>query len=345
MKAQSEETSTKIGDPILLLMDTVEPQEVKWLWKGRLPQGSLSLLVGRPGEGKSSATLDWASRISTGAPWPAGAPCERGDVLIISCEDNPGYTIRPRLDAHEADNTRIHMLMGVHGSNSKGKAVENMFTLADIAPLEKAIESIKNLKLIVIDPIGSYMGSDTDAHRDNEVRELLAPLAALAQEKEISIVLVAHQRKNIATNPDDMVMGSRAFTGLPRSILHLLRDPNDEKRRLLLPGKMNLCEPPPGLAFTIGGEPARLIWDSSPITMSAAEALAMSNTVKTRSNPAETWLLKTLSDGPMPANEVEELVGQESFSWRSTERAKKSLGIKSIRKGGSDGQYAWHLPS
>ena len=49
--------------------------EVRWLWRGRIPLGRITLLVGRPGEGKSFFTMDAASRVSTGSPWPDDAPC------------------------------------------------------------------------------------------------------------------------------------------------------------------------------------------------------------------------------------------------------------------------------
>ena len=61
-----------------------------------------------------------------------------------------------------------------------GTILEKSFTLADVAPLERGLQRIGGVKLIIIDPIGSYFGRDDDAHRDNEVRSVLTPLAAMA---------------------------------------------------------------------------------------------------------------------------------------------------------------------
>jgi len=334
------------GSPVLLCMADVQAQEISWLWPSRIPLGRLSLLVGRPGEGKSFATLDWAARVSSGQSWPDGSSCEEGSVLLVSAEDDPGDTIRPRLDAHDANPTRIHILKGVHAKSKQGKMVEGSFTLADIDPLRQALDSIANVRLIVIDPIGSYMGGRVDAHRDNEVRGVLAPLAALAQEIGAAVVLVAHQRKGAAVNPDDMVLGSRAFTGLARSVLHLMRDPDDENRRLLLPGKMNLSEPAPGLAFMIGGKPAQVQWSTDAVNITATEVLAKSSGGNGVGDEAGDWLRDVLSNGPLPSTDIKMIAEQDGLGWRTVERAKKRIGAVATREGfANNGRWMWAMPS
>ncbi|MGA2233549.1 MAG: AAA family ATPase, partial [Tepidisphaeraceae bacterium] len=128
-----------IGGPLLTCLADVEPRAVTWLWSGRIPSGRITLLVGRPGEGKSFVTMDVAARVSTGTPFPDGTPCERGSVLIISGEDDPHDTIRPRLDAHHADVSCIHLLSMVRRIGEDGKPLEIMFTLADVTSLEDAL--------------------------------------------------------------------------------------------------------------------------------------------------------------------------------------------------------------
>ena len=337
-----------VGSPVLACMADVKPEAVRWLWHGRIPLGRLSLLVGRPGEGKSFATTDFAARVSSGRAWPDHAPCVRGSVLLVSAEDDPGDTIRPRLDAHDADPSRIHALQAVCGGrDAKGRPIEAAFTLADLDALRQAIERIGDVRLIVVDPIGSYMGARVDAHRDNEVRAVLAPLGEIARQSGAAVLLVAHQRKGAATHADDLVLGSRAFTGIARSVLHLLRDPDDEQRRLLLPGKMNLSVPAPGLAFTIDGEPARVHWEPDPVPTTAGEVLARGNGSggKGAGNEAEQWLRDVLSDGPVPTSELKALAQRDGMGWRTIESAKQRIGVKATREGfGSDGRWVWVLP-
>jgi putative DNA primase/helicase len=332
------------GEPVLIRMSDVQPEAVRWLWLGRLPLGRLSLLVGRPGEGKSFATTDWAARVSMGANWPDGSPCECGSVLLVSAEDDPADTIRPRLDAHGADPIRIHLLSAVNRVREGGRITEAGFTLADLDPLRQAVDRIGDVRLIVVDPIGSYVGGNVDAHRDNEVREVLTPLAALAQKYGAAVVLVTHQRKAAAAHADDLVLGSRAFTGIARSVLHLLRDPEDESRRLLLPGKMNLSEPAPGLAFKIGGDPARLEWEPGTVSLSAADVLAAGNGGGgSAQDEAAEWLRDVLSDGPVPVKDIQARAEADGFKWRTVERAKRRIDASASREGyGSGGRWMWY---
>ena len=101
---------------------------------------------------------------------------------------------------------------------------------------------------------------------------------------------MAHRRKSVGGNAngkaDDQALGSRAFTAIARAVWHLTRDPNDKERRLLLPGKNNLAHEGTGLAFSITGEPARIVWEPEPVEMNADEALAAENDERGSRNPA-----------------------------------------------------------
>ena len=58
--------------PVGKLLSEVMPEEVEWLWPGRLPLGKLAVLDGDPGLGKSVLTLDLAARVSAGLELPGG---------------------------------------------------------------------------------------------------------------------------------------------------------------------------------------------------------------------------------------------------------------------------------
>ena len=149
-----------------------------------------------------------------------------------------------------------------------------VFTLDDTAKLDAALKELPDCRLIIIDPIGSFLGGSTDLYRDNEVRAVLAPVAQLAEKYGVAVLVVAHVRKALSQHADDMAMGSRAFTGIARAVWHLSRDLNDKNRRLLLPGKRNLTEQPAGLAFTIAGDPPALCWERDPVEQTADDRAA-----------------------------------------------------------------------
>jgi hypothetical protein len=269
-----------LGDgplPKLVRMSDVEPRQVEWVWRNRLARGKLTLLVGDPGLGKSFITLDIASRISKGSKWPdCDESSPRGDVILMLAEDDLADTIRPRLDAAGADTTRIIALRGVtrrHGE--RNKHVETPFCLkSDIDVLEKTLRQNADTKLIVIDPISSYLG-DTDSHNNAEIRAVLSPLVDLAMKYNVAVLAVSHLNKNSGGPAIYRSMGSLAFTAVARCALLVAKDNKDPRRRLLLPIKNNIAPDAYGSAYTIEdqGSGAFVKWDDQKVTITAEEAI------------------------------------------------------------------------
>jgi putative DNA primase/helicase len=338
--------------PILICLADVEPRAVEWLWQERIPLGRITLLVGRPGEGKSFLTIDAAARVTTGTPWPDGSTCPQGSVILISAEDDPADTIRPRLDAHYADVSKVHLLSAVRKVDNEGH-YERLISLADVEAIEAALIMLPDCKLIVVDPVGSFLGGGTDAHRDNEVRGVLAPIAALAEKYGPAVLVVAHRRKSSANIADDLALGSRAFTGVARAVWHLSRHPEKKALRLFLPGKNNLAREGGGLAFSIIGEPPRISWEREPVALSADDALA-AEAEKRDPNPgpeaaaleaAEMWLQSALAGGPRLSIELlDEWKNGQGGSDRTLKRANKELGVEAYRVK-IPGPWWWRLPS
>ena len=79
-------------------------------------------------------------------------------------------------------------------------------------------------------------------HRDAEVRLALEPLAALANRAHLAVLGIIHHNKSGITDPLQVIMGSRAFTAVARSVHTVILDPDDEteSRRLLGTPKNNL---------------------------------------------------------------------------------------------------------
>jgi hypothetical protein len=344
-KADSESSPLK---PRLLRMSDVEAKPIRWLWPNRIAAGRLSLLVGMPGVGKSYLTADMAARITTGRTWPDGSTCEPGSVLLMTAEDDPSDTIRPRLDAHGADVSRVHVLTGAYSVDADDDTTDLMISLGHVDIIEAALREIGDCRLVVIDPIGSFLGGRTDSHRDNEVRSVLAPIGKLAEKYGPAVLAIAHRRKSVGNVADDMALGSRAFTGLARSVWHLSRDADDATRRLLLPGKNNLAPEADGLAFCIAGSPGMIWWENDPVTITADEALAKEHATKdgnhSAMSEAEAWLRDSLSCGPVKAKEIKDAARRDGIADRTLDRAANSLGV--VRGPGSwGGPWVWSWPA
>ncbi len=313
--------------PTLLRLDTVEPQKIAWLWPGRIAIGKQTEVSGDPRLGKSLLTIDVAARVSVGSRWPDSSECSPlGGVVMLSAEDDPADTIRPRLDAAGADCSRICLLTDVSRFDSaESKWFRTPFNLArDIGVLDEAIETTIDCRLVIIDPISAFCGS-TDSHRNTDVRGLLAPLAELAQRRQVAVVCINHLNKNVAGGPAVYrTMGSLAFVAAARAAWDVVKDKNDPTKRLFLPIKHNLSSDVTGLSYTVedrGGAPV-LRWSPDPVSISADDAMGPEHPdgrARERNEAAE-WLRAVLADGPLTVKKIEWQAKEEGFAWRTVKR-------------------------
>src|SRR5262245_17169993 len=170
----------------------VNAEKIDWLWAGYLAKGKIHVFDGDPGLGKSTATIDIAARVTTGKPWPDGQPgCAPAGVVLLSAEDGLGDTIRPRLDAAGADVTKVVAITGIpYIDHDTGESYERSVTLPnDLDRIRVAIEAV-GAAVLIVDPLMAYLGGDVNSHRDQDVRRALAPLAALAEEIGVAVILI-----------------------------------------------------------------------------------------------------------------------------------------------------------
>ncbi len=343
---EAERATDPHGDGLALLrpLAAFPPEPVEWLWPGRIPLRAMTLVYGDGGEGKSMLSIDLAARVSAGIAFPDlfADGADPGGVVLLSGEDDPRTTIRPRLDAAGGDPERVMLLEGLRGPDGKPRGI----TLGDVDALEEAIQRTPDCRVLIVDPVGCYYGV-VDAHRESEVRAVLAPLAETARRRGVSIVLIAHRNKGGAGRSMYRVSGSVGLPNAVRMSWHVGRATDDPSRRLLLPAKANIVAEPTGLAFTIGGDPPRVRWESGAIRMTADDlARAESDAAGDDGGAlaeAVGFLESELGSRSRPAREMTEAAEDAGIRDRTLARAKKKLGVQSIRDGAS-GRWFWTLP-
>src|SRR5262249_8414666 len=150
--------------------------------------------AGEAGLGKSQVANDIAAKVTTAGEWPCDeghAPL--GSVLFLSAEDDKADTIVPRLMAAGADRTRVHIISAVHTEDGKGHRSFNL--QADLGLLAQKIAEIGDVRLVVIDPISSYMGPKVDSHVNAAVRGVLEPVSEMAARLRVAILSITHPPK------------------------------------------------------------------------------------------------------------------------------------------------------
>jgi hypothetical protein len=332
-----------VSDDLVLVAD-VDREQVTWLWPGRIPRGKLVVLDGDPGVGKSTLTI--AAKVSTGSPFPDGARPERGDVILLSAEDDIADTIRPRLEAAGADLNRCWVLPDVHPEGEPPRPPE---LPADLFLLEDLVKS-KAAALVVVDPLMAFLAGQVDSHRDQDVRRVLASMAYMAARTGAAVLIVRHMRKG-AGSALDKGSGSIGIIGAARAGLLVAPDPEDEGRRILAMTKSNLAKMPEALAYRLVNDElygaARVVWDGASrhtandlvrARVDEDEAPALAEAVRV--------LKEILSDGPLAAGNVKRMAATAGVAERTLHRARHALGVTARRQGfGPRAYYEWTMPA
>lgn len=222
-------------------LSTVRPQVTAWLWKKYVPLGALTIIDGDPGLGKSTITVDLAARVSKGWRMPPlnGATDLAGpaDVLILSAEDVPEQTIRPRLDAAGADLDRIHIV----DATAVGEQDERPPILPADVDLVEELAQQRGVKLITVDPFMAYLDGELNAHKDQDVRRCLHRLKMLAEKTGAAVLLVRHLNKLNGGPALYRGGGSIGIAGAARSALLVGRNPAASNQLVLAAAKCNLA--------------------------------------------------------------------------------------------------------
>jgi DNA polymerase len=364
-KAQLLERAKKARPPskgyTLVRASDVVPRAMNWLWPGHLLRGSLELLTGLPGKGKSQVHCQFVASATTGKAWPDGTNgIPACNVIMLTAEDCLDQILIPRLIAAKANLKRVHILKSIRRDNK-----DHMFLLQeDIEVLAKIIADVGDVGLVTIDPITAYMGSKIDSHRTTDVRSQLGPLAEVAERLNIAISAITHPAKNAGQRAIDHFIGSQAFIAAAR-IGHMCVDEMEENekgrpeptgRALFANPKNNPHPLMPTLAYrieqvVIGTDPQTgadiktpgVVWEEA-VDLTADQAIAASKADKGSPSGAVVFLLDILANGPVPKKIIQERAVARGLSEDQLDRAKRKMSVAAFKQPGKiDGGWFWSL--
>lgn len=323
----------------LVRLRDVQPESVSWLWQGYFPLGKLSIADGDPGEGKSTMTIDLGARVTRNLPMPDGSPGVSGGVVHISCEDGLADTIVPRYLAAGADLDRVVALQGVPDAEGQLRPP----TVEDTDNIRAACVAV-GARLLIIDPLMAHLDGTVNSYRDQDIRRALNPLALLAQELNIAVILVRHLNKGTG-QAIYRGGGSIGITGIVRTAYLIARDPEDEDRRVLAKLKNNLGPEPPSLSFGIEGieNTSRVVWGGESHHRADSLLAVPSDEDRPAQEEAADFLRDVLGAGPVRAKAVQKEAREAGISEKTLRRAKKTLGVEA-KKQDFAGGWLWHLP-
>jgi hypothetical protein len=319
----------------------VKPEKLEYLWCGRFPKGTLTLIGGKPGEGKSLMMYLLAAEVS-----------RLGKAVIMSSpEENVATMKMPRLIAANADTTRVHLW-------------PNRLRLpGDVDELEFYVR-LHDVGLITFDPVAKHLVGTKDPYTG------LEPLLAMAERTGVALVGVHHTIKRVPKDDhprDAFGGGSGGWLGTCREA-HLLGriDGGDDGSRYLACVKNNNGDDGgPSVEFYMDDSEVDLptgdVQETGRLVLVNEAVMVEANSIvhfkgggaapigevsgEKRAVAMEFLTLLLAPAGATPAKEIEKQGAAMGVSARTLRRAGDELGIVKERVGFGPGSYVtWRLP-
>ena len=296
---------------VLTMMSEVDPRRAEYLIEPYLPLGMLTVLGG-----------------------------VSGVVYYFTQENDPCIVLQPRLQLLGANMNRI--------------AIQRFDTDAprltlDDPRLEAAAQLIPP-RLVIFDPIQSYLGAGVEMNKANEVRPILDWLSRFAQRYRCAVVLVSHMSKPNAANGEalDRLLGSSDFRNAARSIIIVGRDPDAPDVRVFAHAKNSIGQPGPSQRYRVGSYGVDTLGECELTANDIIKVGAKSaGRPATSLNVAVEALKELLGDkGWASKEDVERMCKERNIAQTTLYRAKSELHIKQLRVGSASiAKRWWLLPS
>lgn len=305
----------------------IESRKVDWLWYPYIPYGKITIIQGDPGEGKTTFVLSLLSILSNGDTLPFSEHRISGKAIYQNTEDDNADTIKPRLEKHGANCANICFIDKQEG-----------LCLEDEEIKEYVIRS--GAKVLVLDPIQSFIGENIDMNRANAVRPRMNKLKEIAESTGCAILLVGHLNKNAGGKANYRGLGSIDFSAAARSILLVGRLPDNDENRIIVHQKSNLAPIGPSLEFTL--KDGKVEWLGK-CDINATELMTgvVQEKMSSKLDEAMYVLRSILRAGPKSCLEIMEIARNERISERTLLRAKANLKVISSKNGN---EWYWSLP-
>jgi len=330
-----------------IVLDTVQPEEVTWLWKPYIPMGKVTVIEGDPGAAKSWLSLALAAVVSVGGSFSSAThspslaniisqKAPKGKVVIANLEDGVRDTLRWRAGQFTCDLSQIIVY-------------RERFKIEDDESFRKFVKAIQfhSPVLVVLDPIQSYLGR-IDMFRANETRPVLDRLTGLAENQGCSLVMQRHLTKAPQQKALYRGQGSIDFVAAARSAL-LVGSPSkeDPNLRAIVHIKSSLAELGPAIGFRVD-PPGSFSWVGplegvKDIDLLKSDLPTVEGVdVEADLSDAKAFLAEELSKGEVPSDILFEKARGLHIPSRSIHRARQVLGAKGHKVGDV---WFWQLES
>lgn len=308
--------------------DSVRRTSTSWLFCPHYAANGLHVLEGDPGRGKSTY-LAWIVGILTrGDVYLTGKKIRAGNVLWMAGEEDPATMILPRLRAHGARLNRVHFALARPGIG------KDPLTIPASMPSIIATVRTLSIRLIVIDPLISFLPVTTDPNSEIGVRQFVDSLSSMCHAEYVACIMVRHLRKDRSGSPLSWGIGSVGIGAGSRAVYRIDDDPSDQFSRIVYKVKHNTPVPCPDLRVSILKDPKGDRITRAEVIASDPTSVSMaSEDIGTRDvyADARALLSSLLQSGPKSVATIIAEAGRAAISERTLRTAKADMRIVSKR--------------
>ena len=197
-------------------LSDVRPTWQPMIWRPWLPAGSVAVVAGSPGHGKTLALVSIAAAMTRGHRLPGEDETTQHDpstVGWLSIEEDPATVIAPRMKAAGADAERVLL--------DRLPLGERRIGTPEARDVVEAMAA--RCRMLVIDSLEAWT-PDANLSKPTEARKALGWLLEIAVRfPRCAFAVIHHDRKGTSAEALTRVSGSRQVTATPESVIVMAR--------------------------------------------------------------------------------------------------------------------------
>jgi hypothetical protein len=325
----------------------VEITPIRYADRPLLQAAAFHMVVGEKGCGKGTWLAHVTACVTRGELGP-----KRHVIWIAAGEDSLSVDVKPRILAAEGDDKLVIF------PEFRPRLPD------DIAEIQAKAKDIGSVGLIVLDPIAGIFpsGGKRSTNADTDVREAIDPLNGLADELDCLIAGVRHLGKDRTRGALAAVLGSVDWVNVPRAVLAIAADSDDDELRHVQviagnrvpPGESGRSFRIVGVRLPQLGDDAEPVTRASMFTASSEDVeslLQRQGSSRGQRVPGErlrALVLRELETGEKSREYLNTVASDETGAsadslYNSALNPLRKQGAIAPRKDGLNGGWYWHL--
>ena len=324
---QIEGVNYFLTDGGLIWAKDAQAEAIEFIYDPYFPKGKLTLVAAYPGAGKTMLMMYFAAKVTQGLPFFGCSADKAHTVLYFSTEDGVNDTLKSRFSQAAGAEDRCAFYKGI-------------LTFDDVNRIRNLIDAT-GADVIVFDPLQSY-ASSADLNNAKATRQMFDRLDQVAQDKQITMIIVCHFNKNSKGDAITRIIGSTDIVGKARSYIAVGNIPGDTERKFFSHEKSNLARAGLTQIFRIDPDHGLIVPDGTTTKRYDDFYLKKATSHDDQLEAAKKLILENLnSDNTIDAKKAYQLAEDEGISRSTMKTARVALDMYTKRNSSFQGGTVW----